>query len=268
MKSSASFLSPPPSPHPAPLPLPSSSSLIGCPELDLSVNVSPAPKTGPPHMKPRPLQTGRIRNSKVVATVTPEPHIPRSSDALPQQPTSSQRKRRGGRHGGSPSQRAELPPTSSNEDSGCLEEAELHSTLALRAELQSLQGAEFNSQKAVQETLRKSERTKNLINSKATEGVNVSRSQLLFSSLVSVDVQQDQLISQVLQDRLLLAPPPRSHDNKAAEGPSPLLFMTSDLLRQKPLPLEEEPMKMKLRPSTCPAPATFDLYSRRRRWEA
>lgn len=291
MKSSAPLLSPPPSPHPAPLPLPSSSSLIRCPELDLSVTLSPTPKTGHTHLKPRPLrpcpqsdqthlksrpqgQTGRKRNTKVcfeeplVVTVTPEPHIPLSNDAPPQQLISSQRRRRGGHHGGSPKQRAGPPAAVSNEDPACLEEAEPNTTLALKAELQSLQGVEFNSQKAVQETLRKSERTKNLINTRATEGVNVSRSQLLFTSLVSVDVQHDQLISQALQDRLLLAPPPRSHDNKAADGPSPLLFMTSDLLRQKPLSPEEEPINRKPRPSQCPAPSTFDLYSRRRCWEA
>lgn len=32
------------------------------------------------------------------------------------------------------------------------------------------QGAEFNTQKAIQDTLQRSERTKNLINTRATEG--------------------------------------------------------------------------------------------------
>ncbi|KAM7397892.1 hypothetical protein PAMA_005973 [Pampus argenteus] len=286
MKSSSPLLSPPPSPHHAPLPLPSSS-LMRCPELDLSVTLSPPPKTGHTHLKSRPLQpcpqsypthlttcprgpTGK-RNTQVCfeeplgVTVKLEPHIPLSSDAL-QQPISSQ-KRRGGHHGGSPKRSACPPDIVSKENPGCLEEAGLNTTLALKAELQSLQGAEFNSQKAIQDTLRNSERTKNLINTRSTEGVNVSRSQLLFTSLVSISVQQDQLISQALQDRLLLAPPPRSHDSKAAEGPSPLFFMTSDLLRQKPLPLEET-VTTKPRPIPCPAHSTFDLYSRRRCWEA
>ncbi|XP_035510546.1 protein phosphatase 1 regulatory subunit 35 [Morone saxatilis] len=146
--------------------------------------------------------------------------------------------------------------------------AELNTTLALKAELQSLQGVEFNSRKAIQETLQRSKRAKNLINTRATEVVNVSPSQLLFTSLVSVDVQDDQLISQVLQDRLLLALPPRCHGSKAAASPSLLPFMTSDLFRQKPLSPEEEPVNYKLRPSTRHPQWTFDLYRRQRRCKA
>ncbi|KAM9836786.1 protein phosphatase 1 regulatory subunit 35 [Aulostomus maculatus] len=257
MKSSPSFLSSPPSPHPAPLPLPSSP-LTHCAELDLSITLSPTPA--------HPKKKAQVCLKKpLVVTVTPEPCMPLSTDALPQRPINSQR-RRGRLHGGASNQRVE--PPAFNEPPGILEGAGLNSTLALKAELQALQGAEFNSQKLVQETLRKSERTKHLLNSRVTEGVNVSRSQLLFTSLVSVDVQEDQLISQVHQDRLLLAPPPRSLDNKSTDSPSPLPFMTSDLLRQKPLPVEEQPVCNKPQPLPCPAPSTFDLYRRQRRWEA
>ncbi|KAA8594453.1 hypothetical protein FQN60_011588 [Etheostoma spectabile] len=87
--------------------------------------------------------------------------------------------------------------------------------------------------------------------------------QLLFTSLVSVDVQKDQLISQLLQPRLPPHSPP-CRGNQAADGPSLLLFMTSDLLRQKPLPLEEEPVNYKPHPSPRPAHSTFDLYKRGR----
>lgn len=97
--------------------------------------------------------------------------------------------------------------------------------------------------------------------------VNVSRSQQLFTSLVSVSVQQDELISQALQERLLLAPSPHCRD-KTAEGPTLLHFMTSDLFRQVPLPPMEDPVGYKLHPSTWPHHATFDLYNRHSRWEA
>ncbi|KAF0032175.1 hypothetical protein F2P81_014465 [Scophthalmus maximus] len=96
--------------------------------------------------------------------------------------------------------------------------------------------------------------------------VNVSRSRLLFTSLVSVNVQKDQLINQVLQDRLATCP--LGHDNKASDGPSLLLFMSSDLLRQKPLPPAGEPVNYKPHPSSRPAHSTFDLCRRRRQWEA
>lgn len=90
--------------------------------------------------------------------------------------------------------------------------------------------------------------------------VNVSRSQLLFTSLVGVDVQEDQLISQVLQNRLLLP----CHGNKAADGPSLLHFMNSDHLREKLVPLKEEPVNYKPRPFPSPADAAFDLHRRGR----
>ncbi|KAM7374243.1 hypothetical protein PAMP_006914 [Pampus punctatissimus] len=141
MKSSAPLLSPPPSPHHAPLPLPSSS-LMCCPELDLSVTLSPPSKTDQTHLMTRPRgQTGK-RNTQVCfeeplgITVKKEPHIPLSSDE-PQQPISSQ-KRRGGHHGGSPKQSVWPLAIVSNENPGCLEKAGLNTTLALKAELQSL----------------------------------------------------------------------------------------------------------------------------------
>ena len=102
--------------------------------------------------------------------------------------------------GVAPRQCVELPAAASNQDPDCLERVELNTTLAMKAELQSLQvytvfqknhhrddyqlaycwlsgnlyavlqGSQFNSQKAIQEILKRSERTKNLINTRATEG--------------------------------------------------------------------------------------------------
>ncbi|XP_008297820.1 protein phosphatase 1 regulatory subunit 35 isoform X2 [Stegastes partitus] len=281
-----------PSPHPAPLPL-SPSSLTCCPELDLSATLSPTPKTG--HTQPKPHrvqqsqradqihlkphcrgQTARKRNTQVcfedpeVVTVTLEPHITLRRDTPLQQPVRDQRKSRvqhGHVLGGTLRQLPEPLVATSSEDPGCLERVELNTTLTLKAELQSLQGAEFNSQKAIQEILQRSERTKNLISARAAEVVNVSRSQLLFTSLVSINVQEDQLMSQVLHEKLLLAPRHCCHESKVAKGPSLLFFMTSDLLRQKPLSPEEEPVTGSPCPSSHPASSTFDLYRRQRCWE-
>ncbi|XP_071357527.1 protein phosphatase 1 regulatory subunit 35 isoform X2 [Trachinotus anak] len=268
---SSSFLSPAPSPHPAPRPFTSSSSsLTGCPELDLSVTLSSSPKTSHSQLKPRPRgQTRGKRDTQVcfeelvVVKVTPEPHVTMSEDDPPYQPIRGQRRSRGSHN--APRQSVEPLVAPSSRDVGCLERAELNTTLALKAELQSLQGAEFNSQRAVQETLQRSERTKNLINSRATEVVNVSRSQLFFTSLVSVDVQKDQLISRMLQDRRQLATRTPCHDNREADGPSLLLFMSSDLLRQKPLLPEEELIIFKPQPLPWPMLSTFDLYRRQLR---
>ncbi|XP_033957052.1 protein phosphatase 1 regulatory subunit 35 [Pseudochaenichthys georgianus] len=277
----------PSSPLPLPQPLPYSFPLTRCPELDLSVTLSPAPKTNHTHRRPSQQsdksqfkpglkkQVGRQGNIQVCfedqridatagnqrseeeqrMSTRVETHAP------PQQPIRGQRRSKGCHQGVAPRQRVTPPSTVSNQDPGYLERPALNTTLALKAELQSLKEAEFNSQKAVQETLERSEWTKVLINTRATEEVNVSRSQRLFTSLVCVEVQEDQLISQVLPHRVLQPP---CTGNRAAEGPSLHLFMTSDHIRQKPVQQEELPVNYKSRPSTCPASSTFDLYKRGR----
>ncbi|XP_041857505.1 protein phosphatase 1 regulatory subunit 35 [Melanotaenia boesemani] len=268
----SSLHSPPPSPQPAPLPL-SSSSVTCCPELELSATLSPAPKPLPlrqnqqidqSQLRPRPLrQTVKKSNTKVRFE---EPVVTASLPEA-QQPMGGQRGGREHHHAFTPSSKP--PAATSSPEPSCLEEAELNTTLALKAELLSLQSEEFDSKKAIQETLRRSDRTKNLISARATEVVNVSRSQQLFTSLVSVSVQKDQLISQVLHGRLLLAPPPRSPPvTMTVEAPSLLVFRTSDQLRQKPLPQEEEPAACQPGPMARPASSTFDLCRRQRCWEA
>ncbi|XP_061696143.1 protein phosphatase 1 regulatory subunit 35 isoform X1 [Syngnathoides biaculeatus] len=277
MESSVSFFSPPPSPSVAPIPVASTFELTLCPELDLSVIVSPArtqPKRETKEQARRKTDKKVCFKEAVVVKVTPEPQIPLISDAPPQQPTNCQRRWRDKHHGsqklknGAQNQRVEPPTAVSIDHPDSLEEVELNTTLAVKAELLALQGAEFNTHKAIQETLQKVEQMKKQINYKAMQGTNVSRSQTVFTSLVSVDVPESQLISHAIKDRLVLAPPPRSPDNKAAESPSPLIFLTPDLFRQKPLPLDEEPVSSHPIPAPYPASSTFDLYRRRNRWEA
>uniref|UniRef100_A0A3B5LKE1 Protein phosphatase 1 regulatory subunit 35 C-terminal domain-containing protein n=1 Tax=Xiphophorus couchianus TaxID=32473 RepID=A0A3B5LKE1_9TELE len=243
-----------PSPNTIPAPFPSHSCVTHCPELDLSVSLSPAPNpdhmqqktcrlkqsqhSDEPQQRPHPRrQTERKRNTKVcfeepeAVRVTPDRRIVPHQHHL-----------RGQR--------------------GSSKYSDNHVSLFL-----VLQEMEFNSKKALQQTLLKSRRTKTLIDARAIEVVNVSPSQHLFNSLVSVSVQEDELLSQVLQAKLILAPLP-SHYYKSAESPSLNFFITSELFRKKPLQQEEEPAKCKPSPMACPAYSTFDLYRRQRCWEA
>ncbi|XP_060937393.1 protein phosphatase 1 regulatory subunit 35 isoform X2 [Limanda limanda] len=247
-------------PHPTPL-LMSSSSPSGCAELDLSVTLSPTPNTGQSEMKPSPPGHTRGKNKEQVCFG--ESVVVR--DAPQTQPIRGQLWRRGCYH----ALRQSVEPTAetSNQELDCLEMVELNTTLALKAEFHRLQAVEFNFQNAIQETVYRSERTKNLINARATKVVNVSRSQPLFTSLVSVNVQKDQLISLLLQDRL--ATRPLCHDNTAADGPSRFLFLSSNLLRQKPFPTEEDNVKLKPNLSSRSIHSgSFDLCKRQRQWEA
>ncbi|XP_027886609.1 protein phosphatase 1 regulatory subunit 35 isoform X2 [Xiphophorus couchianus] len=265
-----------PSPNTIPAPFPSHSCVTHCPELDLSVSLSPAPNpdhmqqktcrlkqsqhSDEPQQRPHPRrQTERKRNTKVcfeepeAVRVTPDRRIVPHQHHLRGQRGSSKYCHVG---------RCSMEPPAAGLvwNPGCLDNAELNSTLALKE-------MEFNSKKALQQTLLKSRRTKTLIDARAIEVVNVSPSQHLFNSLVSVSVQEDELLSQVLQAKLILAPLP-SHYYKSAESPSLNFFITSELFRKKPLQQEEEPAKCKPSPMACPAYSTFDLYRRQRCWEA
>ncbi|KAM3598285.1 uncharacterized protein V6R79_016163 [Siganus canaliculatus] len=256
MRSAFSLLSPPLSPPSTPIPLPISGlSLICCPELDLSVRLSPNQEQKKGGAKACDVEP-------VVLRIMPEPLV--TVSALRQQPVEAQRRSTGRKLSQQsltvPRQLVE-PVVASNQDPSSLERAEPNTTLALKAELQSLQETEFNSHKAVQDILRISERTKSLINTRATEVTNIARSQLLFTSLVSVTVQKEQLINRVLPDTEIVPPTPC----KAADGPSHLLFMTSELLRQKPVPAKEETVNAVPFPSAHHSHFTFDLHRRQMR---
>ncbi|CAL8238289.1 unnamed protein product [Lota lota] len=245
------------SPLPAPLPLSSSSSPPLCPELDLSLPLS--------HCDQHTNRKVHFQEPVFVKVTkeTTEPSNLLSNSHSDCRITKSQGTLLIGR---AYKQEAGAPVELSNEKPGCvtsLEGAELNTSLAFRAELLALQGAEFNSKKAVQETLQKSTRTKNTINNKVTQGVNVSRSQLLYTSLVSLAVEEDQLICEAALDRLLLALPCSHHDD---EGPSLSQFFTSDLLREKPLLLGAEPTCALPQLSPGHAHSAFDLYRRHTRW--
>ncbi|XP_041708169.2 protein phosphatase 1 regulatory subunit 35-like [Coregonus clupeaformis] len=259
-------------PLPAPVPLVPASPLR-CPELDLSLPLSP----DPPRPNPASLLRGRSHRQvrfaseePVVVTVIAEP----SNDPPPwQRPGHSSSYSKGkGLHGGALRRRAR---SATNEEAPCEERggslpegAELNTTLALRAELDDMAGAEFNSQKAVQEQLQKSTRTKNSISARVTEGVNVPPSQHLYRALVSVNVEEEELISQALRDRLQLVPPTCSHGNKKEDGPDLQVFFRGDLLREKPLLPGEEMTMPRPKPIPRPAHTTFDLYHRQTCWEA
>ncbi|XP_038832985.1 protein phosphatase 1 regulatory subunit 35-like [Salvelinus namaycush] len=259
-------------PLPAPVPL-VPASLLRCPELDLSLPLSP----DPPRPNPASLLRGRSHRQvrfaseePVVVTVIAEP----SKDPPPWHCPGHSSSYSKGKilHGGDLRWRAR---SATNEEAPCVERggslhegAELNTTLALRAELDNVAGAEFNSQKAVQEQLQKSDRTKNSISARATEGVNVPPSQHLYRALVSVNVEEEELFSQALRDRLQLVSPTCSHGNKKEDSPDLQVFFRGDLLREKPLLPGEEITIPRPQPIPRPADTTFDLYHRHTCWEA
>lgn len=275
-------MNPPPSPLPPlpqPLPLsPITSCLSHCPLLDLSITADPAPKPRPlqhkpilqkphttkpcPQRKPKGKHVAKVRFEPAVAIVTPEPR-PVTPPLSQQQPIRGQW-RTGRIHETQLSNQETDPAAITNELPECPDGVELNTTLALKAGLQSLQEAQWDSVKAVKQTLDKNQRTQALINSRATAGVSFPRSAQLYSSLVSVQVPESHVIREAALQRIPLAPAPKAPPPPSS-GPS-LLPLTSDLYHQKPLPLSEPGPAPCLKPRPHSAP--FSLYQRQLRWAA
>ncbi|XP_017342114.1 protein phosphatase 1 regulatory subunit 35 isoform X1 [Ictalurus punctatus] len=273
MDSALMQMSPPPLPRsPAPAP-------PQCPELDLSLTLTPE---RPGHSAVA-LNRGnmRTRPRQVRFAVSPDS----SSDQPPvtmaitqhysNQSAAEKRHRKGkqvlycikGPHTG------EQGGMSAQSDGQVTEGVWLNTTLALKSELLQLEEAEFNSKKAVQERLQNSTTVQECVRTRVAEGLNFPRSHHLYRALVSVSLSHDELIAEALRDRPALALPTASHHTKShsppAEGPDLLFFYEPHcVVRETPLlPGNRIPLPH-LRPAPRPAHTTFHLLQRHRQWEA
>ncbi|KAG9269427.1 protein phosphatase 1 regulatory subunit 35 [Astyanax mexicanus] len=270
-----------------PLPLSPAHLPIQCPELDLSVTLSPerpaalagALKKKGKHTRPRQVRfdvnpesrtkpsapcEARSLGTLPITKATPQPCSNQSAPGKPH----SKRKEGSQTDGGC----GQFQPYVSAQTDGQLDEgAELNTTLALKAEIQKLEEAEFDPNEAVREKLQRSTLTQEYIRARASEALNFPRSQNLYQGLVSVSLSHDEIINQVLQDRPSLALPTASFKSRprSAEGPDLLTFYSPQLLfREMPLlPGDQIPLP-RLRPEPRPAHTTFHLHQRHRQWEA
>ncbi|XP_055012744.1 protein phosphatase 1 regulatory subunit 35 [Boleophthalmus pectinirostris] len=233
----------------------------GGPPFPLST--PPSPLSPPPH----PLSPDSVLD----LSITAEPRPPRTTRRKVQQPIVGQRNSclRGNSSAiGQVRPEPETPnhtpesAATSNQVAACPEGAELNTTLALRAELQSVQEAQWDAAKALKQSLEKNQRSQTLLNCRATQGVSFPRRARLYSALVSVHVSEGHVIRQAALQRLPLAAAPKAPP-VASAGPS-LLPLTSDLY-SRPLPPSPSPAPC-IRPRPHSAP--FSLFQRQQRWTA
>lgn len=230
----------------APRPLSRNAPLSPCPLLELSVTSEPrpfSPEPRPLSTEPRPLNTEPRPLSKPITAKRRQVH-----PSKPQHVTGA-------------SNQLPSPSASASQLAECPEGAELNTTLALRAELQTLQGEQWDVAAALKEALEKDDGTQAVIKHRATHAVSFPSHARLYSSLVSVHVPEGHVIRDAVQ-RIpsaapLKAPPPPS------AGPS-LLPLNLDSYH-RPLPASTEPaFCLKPRPFSTP----FTLYQRQQRWAA
>uniref|UniRef100_UPI00398EDB7F protein phosphatase 1 regulatory subunit 35 n=1 Tax=Pristiophorus japonicus TaxID=55135 RepID=UPI00398EDB7F len=147
---------------------------------------------------------------------------------------------------------------------------EYNTTLALGQELQQLKEAGFDPKRAAAERLKRSSLTRQCVEGKVAEGLNVPKDLQRYRGLVSLEVPVADVLSTAVQEKMLLVKP-RAENKKVVgmEAPDLMMFYNpSELLSETPyLAVEGLPaLKVQAQPRLAASP--FDLYRKLKQWEA
>lgn len=150
-----------------------------------------------------------------------------------------------------------------------LEKPEVNTTLALSQELQGVK-EDFDAKKAVEEQLQKSFLTRQIVEGRINEGLNIPRDQLLFQGLVTLEVPMDQILNMAASERCpFVNPKADAKKDSSAEGPDIMMFYKpSEMLYESPLLTVEGLPSLKLQPRVRPLTSVFDLYRKLQQWES
>ncbi|XP_039603068.1 protein phosphatase 1 regulatory subunit 35 isoform X2 [Polypterus senegalus] len=146
----------------------------------------------------------------------------------------------------------------------------LNTTLALGEELKCVSELGFDSKKAVQEHLKKSSVTRNAVEGRITEALNIPREQHMFRALVSVTVPADQVLNNAEREKMSMVPPYRSESRKPVPTESPDLmtfYNPTELLTETPYIPREGLPPLKTVTRHRPSNTVFDLYRKKKQWE-
>ncbi|XP_078056974.1 protein phosphatase 1 regulatory subunit 35 [Mustelus asterias] len=171
------------------------------------------------------------------------------------------------RHPGRGAQRARA-----EEPGDCpLASPEYNTTLALGQELQQLREAGFDARQAIAQQLRKSSVTRQCVEGKVAEGLNVPKDLQRYKGLVSLEVPVDEVLSVAVQEKMMLVRPKAVNKKQAdgTEAPDLMIFYNPlELLAETPYLSVEGLPPLKVQAQPKPAASPFDLYRKLRQWEA
>ncbi|XP_043933278.1 protein phosphatase 1 regulatory subunit 35 [Protopterus annectens] len=147
---------------------------------------------------------------------------------------------------------------------------EVNTTLALSQELQEVEEADFDARKAVEEQLQKSFLTRQIVEARINEGLNMPRDQSLFQGLVTLEVPVDQVLNMAASEKCpFVNPKTDTEKDSIAEGPDIMMFYKpSELLYEDPVLTVEGLPPLKLQPHVKPLRSVFDLYRKLKQWES
>ncbi|XP_041034718.1 protein phosphatase 1 regulatory subunit 35 [Carcharodon carcharias] len=169
-----------------------------------------------------------------------------------------------------PPRRGVLPGGPGGRGDCPLASPEYNTTLALGQELQQLREAGFDARRAATEQLKRSSVTRQCVEGKVTEGLNVPKDLQRYKGLVSLEVPVDEVLSVAVQEKMLLVKP-RAENKKVVGVEAPDLTMFYDpleLLTETPHLSVEGLPALKVQAQPKPAAKPFDLYRKLRQWEA
>ncbi|XP_067879717.1 protein phosphatase 1 regulatory subunit 35 [Heterodontus francisci] len=147
---------------------------------------------------------------------------------------------------------------------------EYNTTLVLGQELQQLKEVGFDARRAATEQLKRSSVTRQCVEGKVAEGLNVPKDLQRYKGLVSLEVPVDEVLSMAVQEKMLLVKP-RAESKKVVgtEAPDLMIFYDPlELLTESPYLAVEGLPALKVQAQPKPAASSFDLYRKLQQWEA
>ncbi|XP_038642806.1 protein phosphatase 1 regulatory subunit 35 [Scyliorhinus canicula] len=148
---------------------------------------------------------------------------------------------------------------------------EYNTTLALGQELQQLREGGFNARRAAAERLKRSSVTRQSVEGKVAEGLNVPKDLQRYKGLVSLEVPVDEVLSVAVQEKMLLVRP-KAANKKQSDGmdaPDLMIFYDPlELLTETPYLSVDGLPPLKVQAQPKPATSPFDLYRKLKQWEA
>ncbi|XP_078283935.1 protein phosphatase 1 regulatory subunit 35 [Rhinoraja longicauda] len=144
-----------------------------------------------------------------------------------------------------------------------------NTTLALGHELLQLKEAAFDARKAAADQVKRSSVTRQCLEGKVTEGLNVPKDLQRYRGLVSLEVPVDEVLNTAIQGKMVQVKP-RAESRKpvtGTEGPDVMVFYQSiELLTEEPHLAVDGLPTLKVQAQPKPATSSFDLYRKLQQW--
>ncbi|XP_069501002.1 protein phosphatase 1 regulatory subunit 35 [Ambystoma mexicanum] len=164
---------------------------------------------------------------------------------------------------------SELPQVVRHSEPCTLGTPEYNTSLALGQEMMNATEKGFDMKRAVEEQLKKSFVTRQSVDGKVAEGMNIPKDQQLFQGLVSLDVSVEQVLSTAVQKINLAKPRSDSKKENVTEAPDLMMFYNpAEVFWEKPYLAADTLPPLKHQARVKPRHTAFDMYRKLQEWDS